>query len=135
MSTHPCPGTDSPVGSQNPAPGTPISAATSGVQLIAGPAAPTPAPALAPSPAPVPTIDPSPATTLSAGTYAVGTDIAPGTYSTPGGGYCYWARLKAADGELSSISANQIVQGPGTVTVKSSDKYIELSGSCTWTKK
>jgi hypothetical protein len=77
-------------------------------------------------------VDPN---TFSAGTYEVGTDIQPGTYKTTGSSYCYYARLKADDGELDSIISNDIVQGQGSVSVKSSDKYIEFSGTCTWTKK
>lgn len=76
-----------------------------------------------------------PAGTYGAGTYAVGTEIQPGTYRTTGATWCYWARLKSADGELSSIIANDNVDGSSTMVVKSSDAYVEFSGSCTWTKK
>ncbi|MFC5061512.1 hypothetical protein [Actinomycetospora atypica] len=76
-----------------------------------------------------------PAGTYGSGTYAVGSEIQPGTYRTTGANYCYWARLSSADGELSSINANDNVSGSSTMVVKSSDEYIEFSGSCTWTKK
>ncbi|WP_018331135.1 DUF4190 domain-containing protein [Actinomycetospora chiangmaiensis] len=76
-----------------------------------------------------------PAGTYVAGTYAVGSEIQAGTYSTTGSQWCYWARLSSADGELSSINANDNVQGSSTMVVKSSDQYIEFSGTCTWTKK
>ncbi|GAA4840154.1 hypothetical protein GCM10023201_32500 [Actinomycetospora corticicola] len=76
-----------------------------------------------------------PAGTYGAGTYAVGSEIEPGTYTTTGARWCYWARLSSADGELSSINANDNVQGTSTMVVKSTDKYIDFSGSCTWTKK
>ncbi|GLZ51789.1 DUF4190 domain-containing protein [Actinomycetospora sp. NBRC 106378] len=76
-----------------------------------------------------------PAGTYGAGTYAVGSEIQPGTYRTTGASYCYWARLKSADGELGSIIANDNVDGSSTMVVKSTDQYIEFSGSCTWTKK
>lgn len=76
-----------------------------------------------------------PAGTYGSGTYAVGSEIQPGTYRTSGANYCYWARLTSADGELSSITANDDVSGSSTMVVKSSDKDIEYSGTCTWTKK
>lgn len=76
-----------------------------------------------------------PAGTYGSGTYAVGSEIQPGTYRTSGATWCYWARLSSADGELSSINANDNVDGSSTMVVKSSDKYVEFSGDCTWTKK
>ncbi|MCD2187786.1 hypothetical protein [Actinomycetospora soli] len=76
-----------------------------------------------------------PAGTYGAGTYAVGSEIQAGTYRTSGANWCYWARLSSADGELSSINANDNVDGSSTMVVKASDKYIEFSGDCTWTKK
>jgi hypothetical protein len=82
------------------------------------------------------------AVTLEASTYRVGdkTDvgaevIAPGLWkvSTPADGInCYWARLKNFDGELTSIRANGNV-APGKsalVTVKATDKGLELLGDC-----
>jgi hypothetical protein len=114
---------------QSPAPGTQVSATTTtGIRLYTSAPSPDFTPASPAAPA-------APVDSVSAGTYEVGDQIQPGTYSTGGGSFCYWARLKAADGELDSIIANSIVQGPGTMTIKSSDKYVELSGDCTWTKK
>jgi hypothetical protein len=79
-----------------------------------------------------PAADPN---TFSAGTYEVGTEIQPGTYKTTGSSWCYWERDKDASGEFSSIISNGNSNGPGIVTVKSSDGYVEFSGTCTWTKK
>lgn len=78
---------------------------------------------------------PTAGTSFSAGTYEVGTDIQPGTYRTSGSGFCYWSRLSANDGELDSINANGFAEGPGSMSVKSSDEWIEFSGDCTWTKR
>jgi hypothetical protein len=72
---------------------------------------------------------------FTSGTYQVGSDIRPGRYKTPGGSFCGWSRDSSDDGQLSSIIANDIVQGPGSVTIKSSDKFVEFSGDCTWTKQ
>jgi hypothetical protein len=73
--------------------------------------------------------------TFTAGTYEVGTEIQPGTYRTTGSDWCYYERDKDLDGDLNSIIANDNVQGQGVMQVKSSDKYIKFSGTCTWTKK
>ena len=72
---------------------------------------------------------------FTSGTYQVGSDIQPGRYKTPGGSFCGWSRDSSDDGQLSSIIANDIVQGPGSVTIKSSDKFVEFSGDCTWTRQ
>src|ERR1700712_3266425 len=62
------------------------------VPAIAGADPTSPAPAPAPGPAPGPT----PKTSIDAdGTYAVGTDIAPGVYASAGpvgDGTCFWKR-------------------------------------------
>ena len=65
-------------------------------------------------------------------------DIAAGRYKTPGpaghGGldYCYWARNRDDSGD--SIIANDILKGPGSVTVKRGE-FVEFNGNCTWTKQ
>ena len=78
-----------------------------------------------------------PLTSLSEGTYEVGTgdgQIAPGKYKSPGppsGSQCYYARLSSDT--TTDIIANDLKQGPMTMTVQSSDKYVEING-CTFTK-
>lgn len=78
-----------------------------------------------------------PATAVGDGTYQVGTDMAAGRYKTPGpptsGDFamCYWSRNKDDSGD--SIITNQLVKGPGSVTVKAGE-FFEVSGGCTWTK-
>lgn len=77
---------------------------------------------------------------LRSGTWKVPTEIKPGTYVTTAGtgllGGCYWARVKSFDGEMNSLIANGLVEAGsrGRFTVKASDKGVELTGDCVWTK-
>jgi hypothetical protein len=90
-----------------------------------------PGPGQATTTTPKPTA--APAITLGDGVYEVGAEIKPGTYKTRAeGDPCYWARLADPDG--SNILANHIGTGLMTLRVRSSDKYIELSGGCEWRK-
>lgn len=103
------------------------------------PVAPTAAPApvaAAPVPsAPVPAAGPS--TTVGDGTYEVGVDMAAGKYKTTGPGadsitgMCYQQRAKDSSGEFGSIISNDLVQGPGVVTVKDGE-VVTFSGGCEW---
>jgi hypothetical protein len=68
------------------------------------------------------------------GTYEVGVDIKPGKYKTAGGEGCYWARLKNLDGDLDAILANNLSDGPQTVTIKKTDKGFETSNCVAWRK-
>jgi hypothetical protein len=77
------------------------------------------------------------ATTLTDGTYVVGADITAGEYKTNGGGDvaelgCYWARLSSLN--PSDIIDNGFVKRPTTIEVQASDKALQTSGGCTWTK-
>lgn len=76
-------------------------------------------------------------TTVGDGTWEVGAEVQPGTYTVTSDGYCYWARLKNFDGELDSIITNGNLDpgARGRVTVRKSDKGIELAGGCTWKRK
>lgn len=112
--------------------GTPAPAAA---PAAAAPAAAAPAPqteTVAAQPA-------GPATTVSDGTYEVGVDMAAGRYKTEGPSasnaldMCYWERASTDSGELGSIIANEIVQGPGSVTVQNGE-FATLRGGCTWTR-
>jgi hypothetical protein len=85
-----------------------------------------PSPVAAPPPA-------QPRTSFSDGTYEVGVDIAPGRYKTAGDGFCYWERAKSDSGELSSILANDNVDGPATVTVKTGE-FFKSKRCGTWMK-
>jgi hypothetical protein len=64
------------------------------------------------------------------GVYEVGGEIEPGTYKTPGGADCYYARLRSDD--TSDIIANNSSTGPQTLRVRTTDKFVEFSGGCEW---
>jgi hypothetical protein len=79
---------------------------------------------------------PGPKTTIDqAGTYSVGTDIAPGTYSSAGpvaGGACYWKRLSSLSGHDIIDSAMSLK--PQVVEIDPSDKAFETDGCQPWQK-
>lgn len=68
------------------------------------------------------------------GTYIVGTDIAPGTWQTPGTDSCYWARLSGFGGTTSSVIANANPRGQAIVTIAAGDKGFETARCGTWTR-
>jgi hypothetical protein len=68
------------------------------------------------------------------GQFAVGIDIAAGTYSTSGGGSCYWERESGFGGTLSNIITNNLPTGPAIVTISSSDVGFKSQGCGTWTR-
>jgi hypothetical protein len=73
---------------------------------------------------------------LPAGTYIVGVDVAPGTWSaTPSGGAtCYWSRLSGFGGGLGQIIANGLVSAPAIVTIAATDKGFHSAGCGMWVK-
>lgn len=71
-----------------------------------------------------------PLTTVSDGTYLVGTDMEAGSYKSPGASGCYWARLKDDSGQ--KIIANNLGDGPARFTAKKGE-YVEIA-RCTFTK-
>jgi hypothetical protein len=77
---------------------------------------------------------PAKAATVGAGSWEVGTEVEAGTYTATATDHCYWARLKAFDGDLDSIITNGNLDAGqrGRITVKKTDKGLELSGDCTW---
>jgi hypothetical protein len=92
-----------------------------------------------PLPAPVaaPSFPPGLATTFGEGKFVVGADIAPGTYRTTGPSGrldCYWERLKRTSGATDSIIANNLGQGPATVTIAANDGAFQTRWCSTWTK-
>lgn len=65
------------------------------------------------------------------GTYAVGTDIAPGTYSSAGpvgNGTCYWKRIDNPDGPID----NAMSKKPKIVQIEASNKAFKTTGCQTW---
>jgi hypothetical protein len=106
-------------------------------------AAPGPAPSAAPGPSrgltpgPAPSAAPAPGagpkTTIDHdGTYLVGKDIMPGTYSSAGpvgNGTCYWKRTGTPDGNLVD---NAMSKKPQVVQIEASDKAFKTSGCQPW---
>lgn len=85
----------------------------------------------------------SPISQFGAGTFFVGTEVAPGTWQGSAGGIrtCTWARLSgfgSGDGfgtDRSGIIANGGVQsGYATVTIAAGDKGFTSDGCLAWTK-
>ena len=72
-------------------------------------------------------------TRFGPGTYIVGTDVAPGTYTARGSG-CYWARVRAFTGDLNAIIANGNASGRVIVTISRSDRGFQSSRCGTWSR-
>lgn len=71
------------------------------------------------------------------GVYAVGFDVAPGTYSTEGAVLgamqpCTWVRAKVTVNGPEPIAVGQFL-GPGQVTIESSDDVFITAGCADWT--
>lgn len=91
----------------------------------------TPAPTPSPAPAGAPTGGPKTSITAD-GTYAVGTDIAPGVYSTAGpvgDGACFWKRLGNPDG---ATIDNALTKKPQTVEIDPTDQSFKTNGCQPW---
>jgi len=121
--------TPTPGPTRGAAPGPPPSAAPT-----QGPA-PGPAPSSAPGPTTVAAPAPGggPKTTIDKdGTYLVGKDIMPGTYSSAGpvgNGTCYWKRMGNPDGNLID---NALSKKPQVVQIDVSDKAFKTTGCQPW---
>lgn len=76
----------------------------------------------------------NPNAAFGAGTYMVGTDIAPGTWRAEGGSGCYWARLKDFSGGPDAIIANDNTTGSAVVQIAASDAGFSSARCGTWTK-
>jgi len=101
----------------------------------ADPPAPPPGPQ-APGPPPGPQA-PGPKTTIDHdGTYAVGTDIVPGTYTSAGPldkGVCYWKRLGPGD-DGNQVVDNAMSKKPQVVRIDPTDKAFKTDGCQPWQK-
>jgi hypothetical protein len=73
-------------------------------------------------------------TSFGDGGYAIGIDIAPGTYSAPGGSDCYWEQDSDFLGTDSSIISNDLPSGPVTVQLASNAVKFFVQSCGTWTK-
>ncbi|MDT5334774.1 MAG: hypothetical protein QOD90_279 [Mycobacterium sp.] len=75
----------------------------------------------------------APKTTIDAdGTFAVGTDIAPGVYSTAGpvgDGACFWKRIGNPDG---ATIDNALTKKPQTVQIDATDQSFKTNGCQPW---
>jgi hypothetical protein len=97
-----------------------------------------PAPAPPPVPAPAPA-QPAPAAKTSIdhdGTFAVGTDLAPGTYTSAGpvgNGVCYWKRVGAGD-DGKQLVDNAMSKKPQIVRIEPTDKAFKTDGCQPWQK-
>ncbi|WP_077097153.1 hypothetical protein [Mycobacterium terramassiliense] len=82
---------------------------------------------------PEPTPPPGPKTTMDHdGTFAVGSDIAPGIYSSAGpvgDGTCYWKRTGNPDGNLVD---NALSKKPQVVQIEPTDKAFKTTGCQPW---
>jgi hypothetical protein len=94
---------------------------------------PEPSPAESPAGSPEPSPATGPKTTIDHdGTFAVGTDIVPGTYSSAGpvaNGTCYWKRMGNPDGNLID---NSMSKKPQVVQIDPTDKAFKTSGCQPW---
>jgi len=73
-------------------------------------------------------------TSFGDGGYAIGIDIAPGTYSAPGGSYCYWEQDSDFLWVTSSLISDGGSDGPQTVQLASNAVLFFVQGCGTWTK-
>ena len=79
---------------------------------------------------------PGPRTQFGAGTYLVGSDIAPGRYFNDPTTACYWERLSGLGGSLGEILANEFIgfnASQWIVDILSSDRAFKTDAECgTW---
>lgn len=114
-----------PEPSPSPSPGPSPVAAPASPSSDPTPASPSPAASASPGAGPKTTIDKD-------GIYAVGSDIAPGIYSTAGpvgSGTCYWKRTSNPDGALIDNSLSKRSQ---VVQIEPTDKAFKTSGCQPW---
>jgi hypothetical protein len=100
----------------------------------ADPPAPPPAPAPGPPSGPP---APGPKTAIDHdGTFAVGTDIVPGTYTSAGpvgNGVCYWKRIGNGD-DGKQLVDNAMSKKPQVVRIDPTDKAFKTDGCQAWQK-
>ncbi|MGY1653397.1 hypothetical protein [Geodermatophilus sp. SYSU D01119] len=66
------------------------------------------------------------------GTYLIGSDIQPGTYSSTGSSDCYWERLDGLTGDFGAILANDNPQGQTYVQILPTDVAFSTDDCGTW---
>lgn len=90
------------------------------------PLIPAPAPVLPSAPGPAPTVP-----LIEDGTFAVGTDIAPGVYASAGpveGETCYWRRIGADNVTLNNALTSQ----PQLIAIEATDVAFKTRGCQPW---
>ena len=90
-------------------------------------------------PSTAPASPPGPATTFGDGQFAVGVDVAPGTYATTvpeDSRNCYWARESDLSGSIDSVITNKNFSAGSKVrvTILKSDKGFLSNGCGMWVK-
>ena len=68
------------------------------------------------------------------GTWVVGNEFAPGTYSAPGSDFCSWKRLSGFSGDFDDIVAIDVGSGRQVVTIEETDVGFTSSGCGQWEK-
>ena len=91
------------------------------------PVTPAPHPPQTPRSTPKGTSEPG----FGEGTWAVGTDLEPGTYASAGGDSCYWARLSGFGGTIDDILANYRGSARSIVTIALGDGF-QTDGCGLW---
>jgi hypothetical protein len=76
----------------------------------------------------------SPSSPFGDGAYIVGVDIAPGTWSAPGGPTCYWERRSGFSGAFDELLANDLPQGSAIVTIAPADVGFSTHGCGEWSR-
>ncbi len=74
-----------------------------------------------------------PQTTIPDGMWLVGDEIAPGTYSAPGGEWCQWERLSGFGGEFDDVIASDLGDTRHIVEILTTDAGFHTSGCGEWT--
>ena len=76
----------------------------------------------------------SPTAPFGNGTWIVGTDISPGTWTAPGGDRCYWERLAGFGHGIEDILANEVAVKDPVVTIAASDAGFSAAECGRWTR-
>jgi hypothetical protein len=74
----------------------------------------------------------APLPSLGPGTFAVGSQLAPGRWRSDGCDLCYWERLSGLGGGLDELVASAGVSGPTEVEVAPTDVAFSSLGCGTW---